>query len=191
MHHTDHWTWQERRKYSRYEAYIDLQSLCASNPTSISYKEMCGRWGWSMSAVRTFVNRLIKDGELTKSLTTNRQTLSFKNQPVKGSRRQKINKANDKDETNWNAVLQRFNKLTGKQFKVVPDKAKKQINARKKQGFTWNDFEKAIKNIMADDYHRENNLKYLTLEFVSREDILNKWTADKEKPTNNIYKNVS
>jgi uncharacterized phage protein (TIGR02220 family) len=189
--HVDHWTWNEKRTYSKFEAYFDLKSLCSKEPYELSYKEMCDRWRWSMSAVRTFVNKLIQDGELTKSLTKHRQTLFFDNQKVKGSGRQNFNKANDKEETDWIAVLSRFNKLTGKRFKVIPEKAKKQINARKKQGFTWIDFENAIKNIMADDYHRENNLKYLTLEFVSREDILNKWTAEIQKPTNSIYKNVS
>jgi uncharacterized phage protein (TIGR02220 family) len=90
------------------------------------------------------------------------------------------------EDLNWDEVLVSFNKLVGKKFKTIPDKAKKQIRARIKQGYTWLDFKKAIRNIQKDSFHIETNFKYLTLEYVSRETTISKFTADdvqQEKPT--------
>lgn len=76
-----------------------------------------------------------------------------------------------------------FNTVTGKKSKVVPKKAKEQINARLKEGFTKEDIASAIKNCFADKYHIETNHKHLTLEFITRADKLEKYSSIKEKKT--------
>ncbi|OFY05714.1 MAG: hypothetical protein A2W93_14390 [Bacteroidetes bacterium GWF2_43_63] len=55
------------------------------------------------------------------------------------------------------------------------NKVMAQFNARIKDGFTGADFEKAFENAVADEFHRKNNFKYLTPEFFTRPDILQKW----------------
>jgi len=92
---------------------------------------------------------------------------------------------------NWSKLLNKFNSITGKKSRVVPDKAKKQILARIKEGYTKTDILKGIENCYKDPYHKETNHKYLTLEFISRPDKLEKFVnvtpiAKKKAPQ---YKN--
>jgi uncharacterized phage protein (TIGR02220 family) len=80
---------------------------------------------------------------------------------------------------NWPVLLDFFNKTTGKKCKVVPKKAKEQFNARLKEGFTKVDIANAIVNASNDDYHIKEKLKYITLEFISRADKLDKFSQIK------------
>jgi len=76
---------------------------------------------------------------------------------------------------NWDLLLEYFNKTTNKKCKVVSNKVKTQLNARLKDGFTKSDIQKAILNCYNDAYHIETKHKYLTLEFISRADKLDKF----------------
>lgn len=76
---------------------------------------------------------------------------------------------------NWPELLLLFNSTTKKKCKVVSDKAKKQFKARLKEGFTKVDIKNAIVNATNDAYHIETELKYVTLEFISRADKLDKF----------------
>ena len=74
----------------------------------------------------------------------------------------------------FDALIGFFNKVTGKNTKVVNAKTRKQINARIKEGYSKEDLANAIRNCFNDPYHKENP-KYLTLEFISRPDKLDKY----------------
>ena len=54
----------------------------------------------------------------------------------------------------------------------LTDKVKKQLHARIKEGYTSEDFRKAILNCKNDQYHIETGLKHLTPEFITRADKL-------------------
>jgi uncharacterized phage protein (TIGR02220 family) len=75
----------------------------------------------------------------------------------------------------WSKLLSKFNDITGKSSRVVPDKARNQILARIKEGYTKADILKGIENCYKDSHHQETNHKYLTLEFISRPDKLEKF----------------
>ena len=90
-----------------------------------------------------------------------------------------INKDNDRS-VNWDALLLQFNSITGKKLKVVCDKSIRQINARLKEGYSKLDIVNAITNCFNDDYHKENP-KYLTLEFISRPDKMQKYAQEIKK----------
>ena len=77
----------------------------------------------------------------------------------------------------FDALLKSFNDLTGKKIKVVPDKAKRQIKARLKDGYSKQDIWNAIVNCFNDPYHQENP-RFLTLEFISRPDKMEKYSVD-------------
>lgn len=83
----------------------------------------------------------------------------------------------------WEKLKDRFNSITGKKTKVVSLKAKGQILARLKEGYSKDDLLNAIINCFNDAYHKENP-KYLTLEFISRSDKFEKYyeTVKKQKP---------
>lgn len=81
----------------------------------------------------------------------------------------------------WEKLKDNFNSLTGKGTKIISNKVKGQINARLKEGYTKQDLWNAIVNCFNDPYHKENP-KYLTLEFISRSDKMEKYSADIKKP---------
>lgn len=70
--------------------------------------------------------------------------------------------------------IQIFNDFSGKKIRVFDEKAKKQFRARIKEGFTVDDFKTAIKNCKQDPFHIENK-QYLTPEFITRADKLQKY----------------
>ena len=72
-------------------------------------------------------------------------------------------------------LLEVFNSILGKKARVVPVKAQKQIKARLKEGYTKEDIVKALKNASKDQHHIDNNYKYLTLEFITRSDKLERF----------------
>jgi uncharacterized phage protein (TIGR02220 family) len=80
----------------------------------------------------------------------------------------------DRNNIDFDALLVFFNKVTSKKIKVVNAKAKTQLNARIKEGYTKQDIAKAITNCFNDKYHKENP-HFLTLEFISRPDKFEKY----------------
>lgn len=77
----------------------------------------------------------------------------------------------------WSALLQRFNEITGKKAIVVNDKVKQNVLKRLKEGYQPADITQAIRNAVKDEYHIGNGFKYLTLEFITRADIMERYTT--------------
>ena len=71
--------------------------------------------------------------------------------------------------------IKQFNYHTGKAHRILENKAKRQLKQRLKEGYSKQDVLKAIKNCAADSYHKETKLKYLTPEFITRSDKLDKY----------------
>jgi uncharacterized phage protein (TIGR02220 family) len=85
-----------------------------------------------------------------------------------------INTYNKTNAIDFDALLVFFNKTTGKNLRLINPKTKSQFNARIKEGYTKEDIMNAIKNCSIDKYHIENP-KYLTPEFISRPDKIEKY----------------
>ena len=102
---------------------------------------------------------------------------------TKGIREDKIkeNNINNNLSVNWDALLSQFNLITGKKIRVIDDKTKRQVNARLKEGYSKQDIVNAITNCFNDDYHKENP-HYLTLEFITRSDKMQKYSQEIIKP---------
>jgi len=81
----------------------------------------------------------------------------------------------------WEKLVIKFNEITGKKTRIVNDKTRKQILARLKEGYSKLDLQEAIENCFKDKYHIETNHDYLTLEFISRSDKMEKYSSIKEK----------
>jgi uncharacterized phage protein (TIGR02220 family) len=84
---------------------------------------------------------------------------------------------------NWDKLLALFNKITEKNARVIPAKAKGQIRQRLREGYSKRDFKTAMENIMKDNYHQETQYKYVTLEFISRADKLSRLVTQDNTPT--------
>ena len=74
----------------------------------------------------------------------------------------------------FDALLVFFNKTTSKNIRLINNKTRSQFLARLKEGYTKEDICRAIINCSRDKYHIENP-KYLTPEFISRPDKMEKY----------------
>jgi hypothetical protein len=79
-----------------------------------------------------------------------------------------------------------FNDLFHKRTRIFPDKIKTQYKARLKEGFTLGDIVNAMKNASLDEYHKNTNYKYCTLEFFSRPEKIDKFANQSNKKTKYI-----
>jgi hypothetical protein len=114
-----------------------------------------------------------------KKLTPNTDPLV---DPPKGGlvdpSRQEKEKEQEKVESiyvDYDKLIKVYNEILGRQTKVVPEKAKEQLNARLKEGYTKPDIVKALRNATKDPHHIESNYKYITLEFITRPDKLDRF----------------
>jgi uncharacterized phage protein (TIGR02220 family) len=139
-------------------------------------------------------NQLVEVEKTSKQNSTNgakggrpKKPIESENKPTaliplsetKGIREDKIKEDkinNNLNPINWDALLNFFNTTTNKKCRVVSTKARNQFNARLKEKFTKEDIFKAIKNCYNDEWHIKNNHQYLTLEFISRADKLDKFS---------------
>lgn len=158
----------------------------------------------TIQQIRTSIFKLTKTNEINIQ-TTNKYTLltivkydDYQNLEIKPTNKQQsnnkqsnnqitttnniINKQlniNNKDIVDWDKLLIQFNEITGKKTKVLNSKTKNSIIARLKEGYEKKDLLVAIQNCYKDPYHKETNHKYLTLEFISRPDKMEKYSTMK------------
>ena len=80
-----------------------------------------------------------------------------------------------------------INQKTGRDFKLVNKQVQGKYLARLKEGYSKQDILDAVSNAVNSDYHKGENFKYLTPEFFSRSETLDKYsntnnkTEEKEK----------
>ena len=80
-----------------------------------------------------------------------------------------------KERIDSSKLLEVFNSILGKRSTVVPAKAKKQLTDRLNEGYTKEDIVQAIKNASKDQHHIDTNYKFLTIEFITRPDKLERF----------------
>ncbi|GAB0156196.1 hypothetical protein CHRYSEOSP005_14600 [Chryseobacterium sp. Alg-005] len=82
------------------------------------------------------------------------------------------------DKIDFNKLLQLINKETGRGFQVINEKVRKSFRARLKEGYSKETILKAIKTAPQSEYHKGTGCQYLTPEFFSRSDTLDKYGND-------------
>ena len=92
-----------------------------------------------------------------------------------------LNNDNIIEPINWQSLLDFLNKAVNKKYRSFPEKVKTQYKARLKEGFNKAHIMKAIENACNDKFHIENDYKYLTIEFFSRPNILDKFSQIENK----------
>ncbi|RDY58910.1 DUF1376 domain-containing protein [Flagellimonas nanhaiensis] len=75
---------------------------------------------------------------------------------------------------NWDVLLDAFNELTGKKVPSISIEAKNNINVLLKTGYSKDDFWNAINHCFNDAWHKKNP-HVLTLEYISRQDNMEKY----------------
>ena len=155
--------------------------------------------GLSQKQVRSSIDKLVKTGELGK-VTTPRNSmitvLSYNNYQKEGKLKGevraslgqsegKVRATTNKDNKDNNIInnnildfvklLSFINQKTGRKFKTINDKVKRKYKARLKDGYTKEDILNSIINASNLQYHKDNGCQYLTPEFFSRQDTLDKY----------------
>jgi uncharacterized phage protein (TIGR02220 family) len=154
-----------------------------------SYSTLAEEVGLSVQQVRTALDKLISTSEITKSSNSNYTVISVVNydeyQSNQHTEQQTSNKRvtttkNDKNEKNNNIYIEfvnSFNKIVGSNHRATK-KVSHKFNARIKEGYKPEDIIKAVKRAKENDFlmgKNENKKRYLTPEYILREDKLDEW----------------
>lgn len=91
----DHWLYQEERKFSRYEAWLDLIMMANHKQTKVllgnelvqaqrgqvitSESKLMKKWKWGKSRLRTFLEILENDGMITKKSDRKKTIINIEN----------------------------------------------------------------------------------------------------------------
>lgn len=89
------------------------------------------------------------------------------------------------DKIDFDKLINFINRKTGRDFKKINDTVKKKYNARLKEGYTKDDILKSITNAVNNDYHKQNDYQYLTPEFFSRAETIDKYSATTKQSESN------
>jgi uncharacterized phage protein (TIGR02220 family) len=80
-----------------------------------------------------------------------------------------------------------YNKILNKSCRVISKKAKDNFTQRIKEGYLKQDIVKVIDNVSNDNFHKESNFKHVTLEFLSRPIIFERYSSmEHKKPISQI-----
>lgn len=77
----------------------------------------------------------------------------------------------------YSEFIELMRKYTGRKFRGDAP-SRKSFATRIKDGYTMADFEAALKNVQIDDFHKGSGYKYITPEFITREDKLTKFMVE-------------
>ena len=99
----------------------------------------------------------------------------------------KERKGKERKVNTYTPFLEKFNTATKRQFKILDDKTKRQLSARLKEGFTEDDILKATGNAYKDEYHQKTSHQYLTPEFITRADKLQRFLNVKKPEWSGSY----
>jgi hypothetical protein len=129
--------------------------------------------------------KLAKLEQQTNTSSTESQhvlnSCSTESQLIREEKKREYKEKDDNLSVNWDGLLSQFNSITGKKMRVVCPKTKKQVTARLKEGYSKLDLLNAITNCFNDDFHKDNP-HFLTLEFISRAEKMQKYSQDIKKP---------
>jgi uncharacterized phage protein (TIGR02220 family) len=82
-----------------------------------------------------------------------------------------------KEKIDFSEMLNFINKTLKKDYRVINDSVRKKFAARINDGYTKEDIVSSIINASKNDYHKDNNYQYLTPEFFSRANTIDKYMA--------------
>ena len=151
----------------------------------VKYQNEKGHWEWDY-ILHSAPSNPADENRPTENHTTENHTNINKTDIIKKDNN-KINNNN----INFEQLLSFLNSKTDRDFKVINKQVQGKYLARLKEGYTKFDILDAIINAVNSDFHKESNFKYLTPEFFSRAETLDKYSNVNNKPKeNNVNKSV-
>lgn len=118
-----------------------------------------------ISAKRLKLSESGRKGGLSRAKATLKQGSSIK----------EVDKEEEIDNIDYQALLDFVNITFGRKIKTINDKAKRGYRKLLKDGYKKEDILNAIKNCKDNDYHKQNNYQYCTPEFFSRAETIDKY----------------
>lgn len=94
------------------------------------------------------------------------------------------------DKIDFEKLKDFISQKTGRNFPVIHKEVKEKYLARLKEGYTKQDILDAVSNAVKSDFHKEENFKFLTPEFFSRSETLDKYSNVNNKPKENNVKSL-
>ena len=93
---------------------------------------------------------------------------------------------NTVESIDFDHLLEFFKTKLKRPFRTINQSVKKKYKARLKEGYTKEDILSAVNNAVKSDYHKDNNFQYLTPEFFSRSNTLDKYSKVTESKTSDL-----
>lgn len=83
--------------------------------------------------------------------------------------------------------LEFINKTLNKKYTVVTKTVQAKIQARLREGYTREQFRDAVLSVKTDQFHKDNNYQYATIEYFSRSSTLDKHGFNQTQTPTKIY----
>lgn len=190
--------------------YAEITALCNDKGYCwANNKYFADLYEVSTTSISKWISSLIEFGYLTSTLNYKEGTKEILNRylrlvtyPIEEKLNTPIeeklkdnntinNNTINNNNINFDKLLSFLNSKTGRNFKVINKTVKGKYLARLKDGYSKQDILDAVSNAVKNDYHKEENFKYLTPEFFSRSETLDKYSNVNNKPKeNNVNKSV-
>ena len=156
-----------------YVKFLSIQLISFENTSNQNSENAKERWR---------KHREQKDSTERNATALNPQSESdaIREEESKGKEKKEDINTGKPEQLDFDLLLQYLNKKTGRSFRTINEIVKKKYNSTLKQGYTKDDIKTAIDNAVKAKNHIENNFQYLTLEFFSRPDKLDMYSAKKE-----------
>lgn len=153
-------------------------------------KSLSGRIGnlkrWNIDLYNKFISKELTIEE-AETIANNRkvsqpdkvQSQSIANIAVNDN--VNVNDINNNNNTiesiDYDYLLKYINDSFGRNFKIVNTKVKTKYKSLFKQGYTKSQIKEAIDNVKNNQYHKDSNYTYCTLEFFSRPETIDKYSS--------------
>ena len=162
-------------------------------------KSLSGRIGnlkrWNIDLYNKFISKDLTIEE-AETIANNRkvsqpdkvQSQSIANIAVNDNVNVNVNDINNNivESIDYEYLLKYINDSLGRNFKIVNDKVKNKYKSLFKQGYTKSQIKEAIDNVKNNQYHKESNYTYCTLEFFSRPETIDKYSSVTKVENNEV-----
>lgn len=154
--------------------------LTSTSTSKYTIFTICNYHKYQEKLTSTSTGKLTNEQQtINKQITTNknkRSNRSIRNKDIYVDSSISLNA-----EEKYRRFVDLFNKISGRGFRGC-NKSKALFKARIKDGYKYNDFDTAITNLYADEYHKEQGYLYATPEFILRNEKFEMF-LNKPKPS--------
>jgi len=109
------------------------------------------------------------------------KSTSVEQKPTKEIKQKEIKQ---KEKIDFDALLNYFNSVFQKNCRVFSDSVKSKYRSRINDGYTPKEIAQSMDTCKNDQFHKDNNFKYCTLEYFSRAKTLDQYAYSKNKQNN-------